>query len=84
MSDENVVPEVVAEVSAPEPAATAAPEPEVVAETQQPEEKPAKSFSQEELDAMVGKRLARERRKWEREQERRKNPRCRKSRWFWN
>lgn len=68
MSDENVVPEVVAEVSAPEPAVTAAPEPEVVAETQQPEEKPAKSFTQEELDAMVGKRLARERRKWEREQ----------------
>ena len=68
MSDENVVPEVVAEVSAPEPVVTATPEPEVVAETQQPEEKPAKSFSQEELDAMVGKRLARERRKWEREQ----------------
>ena len=68
MSDENVVPEVVAEVSAPEPVVTAAPEPEVVAETQQPEEKPAKSFTQEELDAMVGKRLARERRKWEREQ----------------
>ena len=68
MSDENQVPEVVAEVSAPEPEATAALEPEVVAETQQPEEKPAKTFSQEELDAMVGKRLARERRKWEREQ----------------
>ena len=34
-----------------------------VAETQ-----PAKSFSQEELDAAIGKRLARERRKWEREQ----------------
>jgi hypothetical protein len=68
MTDENQVPEVVAEVSAPEPEATAAPEPEVIAETQSPEEKPAKSFSQEELDAMVGKRLARERRKWEREQ----------------
>jgi hypothetical protein len=68
MTDENQVPEVVAEVSAPEPEATAAPESEVVAETQSPEEKPAKSFSQEELDAMVGKRLARERRKWEREQ----------------
>jgi hypothetical protein len=34
-----------------------------VAETQ-----PAKSFSQEELDAAIGKRLAREQRKWEREQ----------------
>jgi hypothetical protein len=68
MTDENQVPEVVAEVSAPEPEATAAPESEVIAETQSPEEKPAKSFSQEELDAMVGKRLARERRKWEREQ----------------
>jgi len=68
MTDENQVPEVVAEVPAPEPEATAAPEPEVVAETQSPEEKPAKAFTQEELDAMVGKRLARERRKWEREQ----------------
>ena len=67
MTDET---EVVAEqVPAPEPEATAAPEPEVVAqEAQQPEEKPAKTFTQEELDAMVGKRLARERRKWEREQ----------------
>ena len=48
MSDENQVPEVVAEVPAPEPEATAAPEPEVVAETQQPEEKSAKTFTQEE------------------------------------
>jgi len=68
MTDENQVPEVVADVSAPEPEATAAPEPEVVAETQSPEEKPAKTFTQEELDAMLGKRLARERRKWDREQ----------------
>jgi hypothetical protein len=62
--------EVVAEqVPAPEPVATAAPEPEVVAqEATPPEEKLAKTFSQEELDALVGKRLARERRKWEREQ----------------
>ena len=28
----------------------------------------AKTFSQEELDAAIGKRLAREQRKWEREQ----------------
>ena len=53
--------------SAPATDATAAPEvvestPEV-AETQ-----PAKTFSQEELDAAIGKRLAREQRKWEREQ----------------
>ena len=56
-----------AEVPAPELEATAAPESEVI----QPEEKPAeasKSFTQEELDAAIGKRLAREQRKWEREQ----------------
>jgi len=64
MSDEN---EVVAATSAPEPEATAAPDTEVVAQEQQPEEKSAKTFTQEELDALVGKRLARERRKWERE-----------------
>jgi hypothetical protein len=63
--------ETLAEVdSAPVPEATAAPEilestPEV-AETQ-----PAKTFSQEELDAAIGKRLAREQRKWEREQQQR-------------
>ena len=57
------------QIPAPEPEATAAPEPEVVAqEAEQPEGKLAKTFSQEELDALVGKRLARERRKWEREQ----------------
>ena len=53
--------------SAPAKDVTATPEvvestPEV-AETQ-----PAKTFSQEELDAAIGKRLAREQRKWEREQ----------------
>jgi hypothetical protein len=69
MSDTNEVPEVVAATPAPEPEVTATTEPEVVAqEATQPEEKPAKTFSQEELDALVGKRLARERRKWEREQ----------------
>lgn len=57
--------------SAPAPEATAAPESAtnepVVAETpvEQPEEK---KFSQAEIDAMIGKRLARERRQWEREQ----------------
>ena len=69
MSDENQLSEVVAANPAPEPEVTAAPEPEVAAEAAAtPEEKPAKTFTQEELDAMVGKRLARERRKWEREQ----------------
>ena len=57
-----------AEVSAPEQVATAAPEAEVVApEAVEPAEAP-KTFSQEELDAAIGKRLAREQRKWEREQ----------------
>lgn len=53
--------------SAPAQEATAAPEvvensPEVA------DNQPAKTFSQEELDAAIGKRLAREQRKWEREQ----------------
>lgn len=55
--------EVIAEEPAPEQVATAAPEPEV----QAPEE-PSKVFTQEELDGIVSKRLAREQRKWEREQ----------------
>ncbi len=53
--------------TAPEQAATAAP----ATEATQPEEQTtdaSKSFTQEELDAIVGKRLAREQRKWEREQ----------------
>ena len=62
MSDEE---QAVAEISpAPEQEATAAPAP---ADTT-PEEQPAKSFTQDELDAIVGKRLAREQRKWERDQ----------------
>ena len=53
--------------SAPAKVVTATPEvaenlPEVA------ENQPAKTFSQEELDAAIGKRLAREQRKWEREQ----------------
>ena len=48
----------------PEQEATAAPE--TVVET--PEIAEPKSFSQEEMDAAIGKRLAREQRKWEREQ----------------
>ena len=50
---------VVAEPTAPEQVATPAPE---------PVEAPAvKTFTQEEVDSMIGKRLARERRSWERE-----------------
>jgi hypothetical protein len=58
-----------AEVPATELDATAAPEP-VVTETPETSAEPEtpKTFSQEELDAIVGKRLAREQRKWEREQ----------------
>lgn len=43
-----------------QPEVTATPETEV-------EEKPAKTFTQEELDSILAKRLAREQRKWERE-----------------
>jgi hypothetical protein len=60
-----------AETPAPEQAPTAEP---VAEETQAPEDQPTeqqtKTFTQEELDAIVGKRLAREQRKWEREQSR--------------
>lgn len=45
---------------------TATNAPEVVENQQETEEK---KFSQAELDAMIGKRLAREQRKWEREQQ---------------
>ena len=55
--------------SAPEQVVTAEPVAEEVVST--PEDKPVeapKTFTQEELDAAIGKRLAREQRKWEREQ----------------
>jgi len=55
-------------VPAPEQEVTATPDTEVIApEVDKPVEA-AKTFTQEELDAMIGKRLAREQRKWEREQ----------------
>jgi len=64
----DIEPEVVAEpidTATPAPEATAAP---VEQTNETPEEKPAaKTFTQEELDAIVSKRLAREQRKWERE-----------------
>ena len=60
-------------VSAPAPEVTATPEsannaPEV-AENHDDKATEEKKFSQAELDAMIGKRLAREQRKWEREQQ---------------
>ena len=56
-----------AEAPAPEQVATAAPAPDVSTPEEQSTEA-TKTFTQEELDAIVGKRLAREQRKWEREQ----------------
>lgn len=57
-----------ADIPASEPVATAAPEPEET--TPESSEPTPKTFTQEELDAAIGKRLAREQRKWEREQAR--------------
>ena len=54
-----------AEVPAPELEATVAPASEV--QTPEVSDATPKTFSQEELDAAIGKRLAREQRKWERE-----------------
>ena len=64
--------EVLAEsLTVPEQDATAAPEAEV--QTPETPEAAPKTFSQEELDAAIGKRLAREQRKWEREQAQRQS-----------
>jgi hypothetical protein len=55
--------------TAPEQAPTAAPAPETDNSSPEPvAAEAAKTFTQEELDAIVSKRLAREQRKWEREQ----------------
>ena len=58
------------EIPASEPEATAAPEPESAqgAEKETPVAE-SKTFTQEELDAAISKRLARERRSWERSQQ---------------
>jgi hypothetical protein len=67
MNDDNTLTPADASTPASELEATAAP----IAETTRPEDQTTetpKSFTQEELDAIVGKRLAREQRKWEREQ----------------
>ncbi|WP_373031621.1 hypothetical protein [Sulfurovum sp.] len=65
---EEVVEEVEAEESAPATEETDAPEVEGSEESQE-EKEPSKTFTQEELDAIVSKRLAREQRKLKREQE---------------
>jgi len=73
MNDEILNAPADAPVPASESEATAAP----IAETTRPEDQTTetpKSFTQEELDAIVGKRLAREQRKWEREQAQRTVP----------
>jgi len=69
MSDEVTL----ADTPAPVPEPTAVPEPEAVAPESEPAAAP-KTFTQEELDAAIGKRLAREQRKWEREQSKRQQP----------
>ena len=65
MADEALA--VLADTTAPDPTVTATPDP-VVTQPEGQDPEPAKTFSQEELDAAIGKRLAREQRKWEREQ----------------
>ena len=58
--------------SAPAPEVTATPETNIIApEVAEEAKEPSKVFTQEELDAAIGKRLAREQRKWEREQSQR-------------
>jgi len=74
MNEEVQTTEAVADTPAPELVATAAPEPEQASpETEKPAEA-AKTFSQEEVDALIGKRLAREQRKWERQQAQQQAP----------
>ena len=58
MADE----ELLAEIPAPELTLTSTPEPEETEATESP-----KTFTQEELDSIVGRRLAKEQRKWERQ-----------------
>ena len=68
---DDIVP-IEAEVPAPELETTAVIQPEENTTPETPAEQEAtKTFTQEELDAIVGKRLAREQRKWEREQQQR-------------
>ena len=62
-----VAPAPASEVTATPPAVENAPE--VPADGEHVEQPASKVFTQEELDAAIGKRLAREQRKWEREQQ---------------
>jgi hypothetical protein len=73
MNDDNMLTPADAPAPASESEATAAPIAEITRPEDQTTETP-KSFTQEELDAIVGKRLAREQRKWEREQSQRVAP----------
>ena len=59
---------VTADTPAPELEQTVAPTPEDTSTPDTSTEEASKVFTQEELDAIVGKRLAREQRKWERDQ----------------
>ena len=61
-------------IPAPELEATVAPVSEVQTPEVDQDQQPAKTFTQDELDAAIGKRLAREQRKWEREQAQRAQP----------
>ena len=64
MSDESQQEVVLADLNAaPEQVATAAPESEVTAPEAENTAEAAKTFSQEDVDALIGKRLAREQRK---------------------
>ena len=56
-------------VVAQEPETTASPEPDISPEGPTEETTPEKVYTQAELDAIIGKRLARERRSFEREQQ---------------
>lgn len=67
MSDETLEQELAVD-TAPEQETTAAPDLDVSQPEDANDEAP-KTFTQEELDAIVSKRLAREQRKWQREQE---------------
>jgi len=68
--EEEVVAEVPAAEAVPEQDVTAAPVADEASPVEQATEA-AKTFTQEELDAIVAKRLAREQRKWERQQQHR-------------
>lgn len=64
--DQETIPE---KAVAQEPETTASPEPDTLPEDSTEEEAPEKVYTQAELDAIIGKRLARERRSFEREQQ---------------